>query len=111
MTSKVLLFETSQYLYCSDLKFKDDKYTGYVENGAWYLEYDISTSTLKCFRLNNDKIPILEINTSLVWMNDPIKGDYNTVIENAKHQITDGEPSNWVLEEHIQDTYDNEIPF
>ncbi len=86
-------------------------YTGYVINGVWYLTYDTSTFLLKSFRSNRDKVPVSYSNdTKLIWMCDPIKGDYNTVIENAKERFENGEVSNTIIIEQ-NDELEDEIPF
>lgn len=110
MTSKVFLFDRYNYIYCSDVKFVDNKYTGWVENGAWHLTYDTSTSLLKSYIHQKDKVPVLSHTTKLKWMCDPIKGDYNTVIENAKERFENGEVSNTILIEQ-NDELEDEIPF
>jgi len=109
MTSKVFLFN-DKFLYCSNVKFSNDKYTGYVINGVWYLTYDTSTSLLKSYIHQKDKVPVSSHTTKLKWMCDSIKGDYNTVIENAKERFENGEVSNTILIEQNYELND-ETPF
>jgi hypothetical protein len=95
MTSKVFLFDKQNWLYCSGVSFKEDVWRGWVENGAWHLVYNTIDKSFKCYRDSADEradyLPINERTATLTWMCDPIKGNYNAVIADAKQRYENQE--------------------
>ena len=102
MTSKVFLFQNLYWQYCSDVKHKNGIWTGWVENGYWFLYFDENTNIFKaCFdaRSVNDPVTIWN-GAELVWACDPDlinikKSDYNGVIQDAETRYKNGEPANY----------------
>lgn len=95
MASKVFLFDDHGWLYCSDVSFKDGVWRGWVENGCWHLVYNTENQSLKAYegagQERNDWAPVTERTATLTWIGDPIKGNYNTVIEDAKQRYENRE--------------------
>lgn len=107
MASKVFLFNTGRWIYCSNVTFKDGVYHGWVVNGAYKIIID-----------TNKDLVIHEIgvnNGKLVWACDAneICRDYNGVIANAKQRYEDGEPANFVVKEPepTKEDYKDEVAF
>ena len=107
MTSKVFLFNTGVWLYCSEVTFKDGVYHGYVVNGAWEMTADTTKDTLSHAHGTH--------NAKLTWVCNPneMSRDYNGVIANAKARYEDGEPANFSLKEPVpnKEDYEDEVPF
>jgi len=105
MTSKVFLFDKHNWLYCSDVSFKDGVWRGWVVNGAWHLVYNTTDKSFKCYRNNADEqaldfLPITEVTATLTWMCDRGQGngrDYNEVIADAAQRYKANEPTNDVI--------------
>jgi len=95
MTNKVFLFDNHNWLYCSAVSFKDGVWRGWVENGCWHLVYDTIDKSFKCYRDSaeerNGWNPVIQGTIELTWICDPIKGRYNTVIEDAKQRYENQE--------------------
>jgi hypothetical protein len=117
MTSKVFLFGEHGWLYCSDVRLKDGVYTGWVENGAWYLVHDTKTGLTESYRGAGEKRlrykPVTSWTGELIWICYPQGTGYNEVIENAKERYKSGEEANYNLEptkKKSKEVYD-EVPF
>lgn len=119
MVSKVFLFD-GVWLYCSDVKMKDNVYSAWVNNGAWHLFYYTETNIGECFRDESEKraawSPVTTWTRKLTWACYPEKSsfDYNSVIEEAKERYKAGEEANYSLEpiKKIEEDYDDdEVPF
>lgn len=102
MVSKVFLFDKYNWLYCSDVRLKDEVYSGWVENGAWRMIYDTKTGLLESYQSAEEKRlgwePVVSSASELTWMCYPQGLGYNEVIENAKKRYKSGEKSNYSLE-------------
>lgn len=101
MTSKVFLFGNYSWLYCTNVKYKNSIWTGWVENGAWFLHFDENTNISKaCYDAKSVNDPVTTSNDiKLVWacdINEKLRG-YNEIIEDAKIRYENGEPSNLLL--------------
>jgi hypothetical protein len=126
MISKVFLFETDHWLYCSSVVFKDNIYTGWVENGAWRLKYDINTHILDAYAYKSSNVPRGPVYSStalLTWMTNPEGRDYNEVITKARelyksgaegdYDMTPKEKKNKEYEQYLKlkAKYEPEIPY
>jgi hypothetical protein len=118
VVSKVFLFGGRSWLYCSDVMLKDGVYSGWTENGAWYLVYDTKTKLLESYKdageRRNGYKPVTSWKGRLTWMCYPEGIGYNTVIENAKARYKAGEEANYSLEpikKTKTDEYDDEVAF
>ena len=102
MVSKVFLFGEHSWLYCSDVRLKDDVYTGWVENGAWHLVHDTKTGLLESYQGAGEKRngykPVTSWTGELTWMCYPKGTGYNEVIGDAKERYEAGEEANYSLE-------------
>ena len=105
MASKVFLFDTSGWLYCSDVSFQNGMWRGWVENGAWHLVYNTMDKSLQAYRNSADEradfLPVTESKTTLTWMCDRGQQtdgrDYNQVIADAEQRYKANEPTNDVI--------------
>jgi hypothetical protein len=114
MAYKVFLFDEHSWLYCSDVAHKDGIWTGWVENGAWYLHFDENTVILKACQGRNISNPVTERKVKLTWACDKNGFHYNDVIENARKRYEAGEEANFViapLKKRVKEDYDNEVAF
>lgn len=118
MTSKVFLFGEHDWLYCSDVRLQDGVYTGWVENGAWYLVYNTKTGLVESYQSAGEKRldykPVTSWVGELTWMCYTQGFGYNTTIENAKERYKAGEKANYSLESIKKtktDEYEDEVPF
>ena len=93
MASKVFLFGSGHWLYCSDVTFKDGIYRGWVVNGAWKMTADTAKDTLSS--VNGSYA------NKLSWACDPnVTGwGYNEVINDAEQRYEGGELPNFTLKE------------
>jgi hypothetical protein len=128
--SKVFLFNTEYWLYCTDVAFVDDTWQGWVVNGAWYMEYDTKLGGLFVYKNKSDAASFFAVSTfkaELSWVGNigdfdgQKRIDYNDVLEDAKVRYVNGEPADYdvtpepVDEEYelylrLRDKYDD-IPF
>jgi hypothetical protein len=104
MASKVFLFDSTGWLYCSDVSFEYGVWRGWVENGAWHLVYNTVDNSIKSYRDSADEradyLPVTESKTTLTWMCDRGQGngrDYNEVIADAEKRYNAKEPTNDVI--------------
>ena len=118
MVSKVFLFGEHGWLYCSDVRLKDGVYTGWVENGAWYLVHDTKTKLLESYggveEKRRGRAPVTSWTGELTWMCYPQGLGYNEVITNAEERYKAGEEANYSLEpikKTKTDEYDDEVAF
>ena len=118
VASKVFLFDKHSWLYCSDVTHKNGIWTGWVENGAWYLHFDENTSTLQAYNDRGEKNigwkPVTEIKTKLVWACDPVGFGYNSVIKDADERYKSGEEANYKLtnkKKRVKEDYEDEVAF
>lgn len=116
MVSKVFLFNEHGWLYCSNVRLKDGIYSGWVENGAWYLVYDTKTKLLESFQSAEEKRlgykPVTSGTCDLTWMCYPQGLGYNEVIGNADERHKSGEEANYSLEPiNKRPEYEDEIAF
>lgn len=116
MAYKVFLFDKHSWLYCSDVKHKNGIWTGWVENGAWYLHFDENTGILKACQGRNISNPVTESKAKLTWACDKIGFDYNSVIENARERYKEGEEANFAIappKKRVKEDYedDDEVAF
>jgi hypothetical protein len=116
MTYKVFLFDSDNWLYCSDVTFEDGVYHGWVENGAWHLMYDTKLEGwFACHsRAAADSlVAVTKGYKKLTWACDPGKGfDYTTVINDARERYAAGEPADFKLKpEPVNELDDDEVPF
>jgi hypothetical protein len=124
MTSKVFLFDKHNWLYCSDVSFKDGVWRGWVVNGAWHLVYNTVDKSFKCYRDSADEradyLPINEDTATLTWMCDPVKGcNYDKVIADAEIRYEENEPAvfeigvdkNFALYQKLKAKYENDDEF
>jgi hypothetical protein len=120
MVSKVFLFDEISWLYCSDVRLTDGIYSGWVENGNWYLVYDTRAKRFESYQTSGEKRlgyePVTSGSAELIWMCYPDGVGYNQVIVNAEERYKSGEEANYSLEpikktrkKTIED-YD-EVPF
>lgn len=102
MVSKVFLFGEHSWLYCSDVRLNDDVYTGWVENGNWYLVHDIKTGLSESYNGAGQKLngidPVTSWTSEITWMCYPKGIGYNEVIGNAKERYKAGEEADYSLE-------------
>jgi hypothetical protein len=121
MTSKVFLFDEHNWLYCSDVSFKDGVWRGWVVNGAWHLVYNTVDKSFKCYRDSaeerNGWNPVTQRTTVLTWICDPVKGgNYNKVIADAEQRYKASEPAvveigvdkNFALYQKLKTKYEND---
>lgn len=117
MVSKVFLFDKQTWLYCSNVAYKDGVWTGWVENGAWYLHFNETTGILKvCIDRRSLKNPVTVSKAKLTWACDPFKSlfDYRSVIVDAEARYKVGEHANYKLtkkKKSVKEDYDDEVPF
>lgn len=118
MTSKVFLLDQHGWFYCSNVSLKDEVYTGWVENGAWYFVYDTKTCVVESYQSEQEKRlgwkPVVSASSDLTWMCYPQGIGYNEVIENAKNRYKAGEEANYSLEpikNPKTDEYDDAVAF
>ena len=119
MASKVFLFDEQSWLYCSDVTHKNEIWTGWVENGAWFLHYDEKYEILKAYKDASEKRlgwkPVTESKVKLTWACDKSKVfGYNYVIADAEERFKAGEESNYKLtkkKKPVKEDYADEIPF
>ena len=118
VASKVFLFDEHSWLYCSDVAHKDGIWTGWVENGAWFLHFDENTSTLQAYNGRGEKNigwkPVTESKAKLVWACDKNGIGYNSVIADAEERYKAGEEANYKLTEKkklVKEDYDDEVAF
>lgn len=118
MVSKVFLFDKHNWLYCSDVRLKDEVYSGWVENGAWYMIYDTKTGLLESHQSAGEKRldwkPVTSVIVNLDWMCYPQGIGYNVVIDNAEDRYKSGEEANYSLEPIKKvktGEYKDEVPF
>jgi len=115
MASKVFLFDRDSWLYCSDVSHKDGIWTGWVENGAWFLHFDENTGVFKaCNGRGSLNTPVTERNSELTWACDKTGFHYNDVIENARKRYEAGEDANFVIappKKLVKEDYEDEVPF
>ena len=102
MVSKVFLFGEHSWLYCSDVRLKNDVYSGWVENGAWHLVYDTKSEMIESYYGSVDhrygRKPAYSWKGNLTWICYPKGTGYNEVIEDAKERYEAGEEANYILE-------------
>jgi hypothetical protein len=120
MTRKVFLFDEHDWLYCSDVSFKDGVWRGWVVNGAWHLVYNTVDKSLKCYRDSADEradyLPINEYTATLTWMCDPQGRGYNSVIADAAQRYRANESAvveigidkNFALYQKLKAKYEND---
>lgn len=118
VVSKVFLFGEHGWLYCSDVRLKDGVYTGWVENGAWYLVHDTKTGLTESYQGAGERRlgykPVTSWTGELTWMCYPQGIGYNEVITNAEERYKAGEEANYSLEPIKKvktDEYDDEVAF
>jgi hypothetical protein len=118
VASKVFLFDENHWLYCSDVTYKNGIWTGWVENGAWYLHFDENSSILQAYNGRGEKTngwkPVTESKTKLTWAGDPVGFGYNSVIEDARERYKSGEETNYILakkKKRVKETYEDEVAF
>jgi hypothetical protein len=119
VASKVFLFDKHSWLYCSEVTHKNGIWSGWVENGAWYLHFDENSGVLKACTKRNGKDPVRTIRSAtLTWACEPepkhVGFGYNSVIENAKERYKNGEEANYKLTEKkkpVKEDYDDEVAF
>lgn len=116
VASKVFLFDEQSWLYCSDVTHKNGVWTGWVENGAWFMHYDENTSILKaCQNGRSIKNPVTERKAKLTWACDKNGIGYNSVIANAENRYKSGEEANYKLtnkKKPVKEDYDDiEVAF
>lgn len=118
VVSKVFLFDKHSWLYCSDVTHKNGIWTGWVENGAWFLHFDENTNTLQAYNGRGEKNigwkPVTESKVTLTWACDKIGFDYNSVIENARKRYETGEEANFVIappKKRVKEDYKDEVAF
>ena len=119
MANKVFLFGEMTWLYCSDVTHKNGIWTGWVENGAWYLHFDEHTNTLQAYNVCGEKNigwkPVTESKAKLTWVCDKSRlVGYNAVIEDAKERYKTGEEANYSLPERkkpVKKDYGDGVPF
>lgn len=113
MTYKVFLFGNYSWLYCSNVKHKNGIWTGWVENGAWFLHFDENTSISKaCYDAKSVNNPVITCDDAkLVWAcNANLKNigrlNYNGMIHDAETRYKNGEPANYEIEpEKVDNEY------
>lgn len=115
MTSKVFLFDDNNWLYCSDVSFKDGVWRGWVVNGAWHLMYDTDLEGwFACHSREaaDSLVAVTKGRKKLTWACDPFESlfDYNSVIEDARKRYLSGEPADYELKEVVYEE-DDEVPF
>lgn len=120
MSSKVFLFDDNNWLYCSDVSFKDGVWRGWVVNGAWHLVYNTVDESFKCYHDSADEradyLPINEDTATLTWMCDPQGRDYNSVIADAAQRYRANESAvveigidkNFALYQKLKAKYEND---
>lgn len=121
MTSKVFLFDKHNWLYCSDVSFKDGVWRGWVVNGAWHLVYNTVDNSIKSYRDRDDErldyLPMNEYTATLTWMCDPVNDrGYNKVIADAAQRYKANEPAvfeigvdeNFALYQKLKAKYEND---
>jgi hypothetical protein len=115
VASKVFLFGVQSWLYCSDVKHKNGIWTGWVENGQWYLHFNEIDDILKvCYNWREVKKPVTERKATLTWACDPVGFGYNSVIADAEERYKAGEKANYKLTEkkkRVKEDYNDEVPF
>ena len=118
MASKVFLFDKHSWLYCSDVTHKDGIWAGWVENGAWYLDFDGNTNTLQAYNGRGEKNigwkPVTESKAELTWACDPAGFGYNSVIADAQERYKSGEEANYKLSKKkkpVKEDYEDEVAF
>lgn len=118
VVSKVFLFGEHSWLYCSDVTHKNGIWTGWVENGAWYLHFDENTSTLQAYQGAGEKTngwkPVTESKVKLTWACDPVGFGYNSVITDAETRYKAGEETNYKLskkKKQVKEDYEDEVAF
>jgi len=117
VASKVFLFNKNHWLYCSDVTHNNGIWTGWVQNGAWYLHFNENNNIFKaCKDARSTKNPVTMIESILTWACDPFKTlfDYNSVIADAEERYKAGEEANYVLtkkKKSVKEDYNDEVPF
>jgi hypothetical protein len=115
MASKVFLFDEHSWLYCSDVKHKNGVWTGWVENGQWYLHFDENDGIIKaCYNWREVKKPVTERKAKLTWVCDKNGFGYEDVIADAEERYKSGEEANYKLttkKKSVKEDYDDEVPF
>jgi hypothetical protein len=101
MTSKVFLFDSNCWLYCSDVTYHKGVWTGWVENGNWFMYFDQNTNVLESYESYKDKIngrtPVSSSKVKLIWASDTIEFGYRSVILDAQERYLSGEEPNYIL--------------
>ena len=118
MASKVFLFDNHSWLYCSVVTHKNGIWTGWVENGYWYLIFNEINGLFQACRSKRKEdvlAPVTITTSKLVWACDTKHHrDYNVVIEDAKERHKSGEEANFVIappKKRVKNEYDDEVAF
>ena len=96
MANKIFLFDGGIWLSCSEVSYLDGIWSGYVVNGHWHLEYNITDNHLKAY---SGKRLVTESTSVLTWIcdSDPSYIGYNDKISNAKERYENGELANFTI--------------